>query len=57
MVPLDYESLFNDHEYKFFLMSFRNVTEYYLGELRKSERRVKDLIARIDAEIQKLENS
>jgi hypothetical protein len=56
MVPLDYESLFNDHEYKFFLMSFRNVTEYYLGELRKSERRVKDLIVQIDAEIEKLES-
>ena len=55
IVPLDYESLFNDHEYKFFLMSFRNVTEFYLGELRKSERRVKDLIVQIDAEIERLE--
>ena len=36
MVPLDYESLFNDDEYKFFLLSFRNVTVYYLREILES---------------------
>jgi hypothetical protein len=57
MVPLDYESLFNDDEYKFFLLSFRNVTVFYLKRLEESDRRVKALIEGIDAEIEELEST
>jgi hypothetical protein len=57
MIPIDYESLLDDNEYKYFLLTYKNDTTYYLNELLKSEQRVKDLIARIDSEIQKLENS
>ena len=57
MVPLNYDSLVHDDEYRYYLLTFKNDTIYYLNELLKSEQRVKDLIAQIDSEIQKLESS
>ena len=54
MIPLDYESLLDDNEYKYFLLTYKNDTSYYLYELLQSERRVKALIAEIEAEIKKL---
>ena len=55
MAPLDYESLFEDDELKYFLLTYQNVTDFSLGKYLESERRVKALIEEIDAEIEKLE--
>jgi hypothetical protein len=56
MVPLDYDSLFHDDEYRYYLLTFKNDTIFYLKELLESEKRVKALIAEIEAEIEKLES-
>ena len=57
MVPLDYESLFHDDQFRYFLLTYQNVTSFSLKQYLESVKRVKVLIAEIDAEIQKLENS
>ena len=57
MVPLDYDSLVHDDEYMYYLLTFKNDTIFYLNALLVSKQRVRDLIARIDSEIQKLEKS
>jgi hypothetical protein len=55
MVPLDYESLFVDDEYKYYLLSYRNNTIFSLNQYLESAKRVKNLISEIEAEIKKLE--
>lgn len=55
MVPLDYEALKSDNEYRYHLKSYKNLTVYYLQEFLDTETTISQVISDIDEEIKKLE--
>jgi len=55
MIPLDFEGLKIDDEYKYFLRTYKNSTKYYLDELINTRSRVDQIVLDIEKEIEELE--
>lgn len=55
MVPMDYEGLKDDSEFKFHLKSFKNGIEHYLSNYYDLTSRISKIISDIDAEVNALE--
>jgi hypothetical protein len=56
MVPLDYEELKKDTEYLYFLKTQRNRNKLYISSLKFFEKKLKELISKVEKEISKLES-
>ena len=56
MIPLDFEALKNDREYKYQLKSYKNETAYYLQECYNTKSQISQVISDIEKELNTLEN-
>lgn len=55
MIPLDFEALKNDSEYKYQLKSYKNETYYYLQGCYDTKRQISQVILNIEEEVNTLE--
>ncbi len=57
MIPLDYEALIKDTEYIYYVKTYRNGIDYYLGFCYETKDKISQLISSIDEELKELENN
>ncbi len=55
MIPIDFEGLKIDNEYKYFLRSYKNATKYYLDDLIVTRSKISQIVSDIELEIIELE--
>lgn len=55
MIPIDFDQLKNDREYKYHLKTTKNLNKIYLDVLNDAKSKISEIILSIDAEVKSLE--